>query len=162
MNKDIQKEVAGYRDGLGQPVDAGIFDVVVALRKLGFVTDSSCQGHPERSGAFYPYVTLAYPAPMDMNDTWTAEEQENWQRQNLAQQEKLITLLTDFYATRNVPYNQQLTVNTLGAGISQLRPTTGDITQTITNLNQRQNIHQQYLQEFGALVSYLKVGHPTY
>lgn len=154
MIDNIQKEVASYRDGLGQPVDEGIFDVVVALRKLGFVTDSSCQGHPERSGAFYPYVTLAYPAPMDMSDTWTEEEQENWQRQNLAQQEKLITLLTDFYATRNVPYDQQLMVNTLGAGISQLRPTTGEITQTITDPTQRRRIHLAYTAEFGALLAY--------
>lgn len=38
-------EVDAYTDGLGQPVDEGVKDLVIVCNLLGLPTDASCEGH---------------------------------------------------------------------------------------------------------------------
>lgn len=151
----IAAEVAAFKDKLGQPVDAGIFDAVVALRYRGFVTDSSCAGHPEQEGGFYPSVVLAYPAP---DDEWVTDVRASWLEKNLQQQRRLITLLANFYAQRNhIPMDLRLIPNTFGPSIVELRPLSGQVAQFVVDAEERAALHARYLDEFHEFSRFLIV-----
>ena len=56
---EITSKVEGIRDGLGEPVDQGIKETVVALKALGFFTAQSCEGHLDR-GVAAPWVDIGF------------------------------------------------------------------------------------------------------
>lgn len=149
----VAAEVSAMRDKLGQPVEAGIFDAVVALQWKGFVTQSSCVGHPEREGGFYPHITLAYPEPAD---EWDIKQREPWLEKNLQQQSRLVALLTLFYAQRpHTPLDLMLIPNTFGASIVELRPLSGQVSQFVSSPAERRALHKKYLDEFSAFTQFL-------
>jgi hypothetical protein len=56
----MREEVSRWVDGLGERVDPGIKDTVVALNLLGIPTVSSCEGHLDH-GRTLPWVDIGLP-----------------------------------------------------------------------------------------------------
>ncbi len=54
---ETSEKFSHVTDKLGEPIDKGIFDTVVALNILGFVTRQSCEGHLDH-GLPYPWVDV--------------------------------------------------------------------------------------------------------
>ena len=54
---EVSEKFSHVTDKLGEPIDKGIFDTVVALNILGFVTRQSCEGHLDH-GLPYPWVDV--------------------------------------------------------------------------------------------------------
>lgn len=115
----IKKEVSQLKDGLGKPIDEGIFDTVAAMRALGINTIGSCEGHVDRvTGG--PYVMFEAPniqryksAYLSMPDRLGKDYRKAYQRavsKNMYEVKKVLILLDDFYIGRVVPTNQRLTV----------------------------------------------------
>jgi hypothetical protein len=73
-------------DRLGCPIDAGIFDTVVALNILGVHTTMSCEGHLDHG--------LAYP--------WIDTPIDNYH--------KLSDLLTAFYSERITAFDRRIII----------------------------------------------------
>ena len=46
--KDIEEKIKNVTDGLGMPLDEGVFRSVVILNSLGLKTRQSCEGHVDR------------------------------------------------------------------------------------------------------------------
>ena len=55
---EVSEKFSHVTDKLGEPIDKGIFDTVVSLNILGFVTRQSCEGHLDH-GLPYPWVDVA-------------------------------------------------------------------------------------------------------
>jgi hypothetical protein len=51
----MEKEVSSWGDALGMPIDPEIKKTVIVLNLLGFKTNASCEGHPDRALS-YPWV----------------------------------------------------------------------------------------------------------
>lgn len=107
--RTIAKEVDCMTDRLGKRVDRGIKAAVVALRALGFRTRASCQGHLTW-GIKAPWVDIgAIPPAMLlrslMNDPKKHSHPEirSIRKQNLKEQEKLFSVLEQFYRARKYP-----------------------------------------------------------
>jgi len=129
MNKEqhwrgLVKRFEATTDDLGQPLDTGILEAVVALNALGFEMTSSCEGHDE--GSYAPYVDIAINTPADEKERVFealrhAETDEELRAANdlmaqinvyyLQVRHRLTDLLIGFYAVRHVPYDHLLTLH---------------------------------------------------
>ncbi|HYE22013.1 MAG TPA: hypothetical protein VD998_00305 [Verrucomicrobiae bacterium] len=53
------KEASDYKDAVGNKMDDGVIETVAALNLLGFPTNQSCAGHPEK--LISPYIGITEP-----------------------------------------------------------------------------------------------------
>src|SRR5689334_3564810 len=169
------RRVAGMRDKLGKPVDAGIVETVALLNMLNISTTASCEGHLEH-GTGAPWVDLASKHPqaqisiaeMNSEALRKAEMVENQKEKaaifeethrirrevkalHLQERQKLLCYLALFYQDRDVPYDQRLIIRPLGNdGKSRLESQGADC-QEIAPLDiraQKLREYQQEMQEF--------------
>lgn len=125
---DVALQVRRMTDKLGMPVDAGIFDTVVALRLCGINTTGSCAGHLERRT--YPHVafraqqTLALERKArDIGDPLNPSHQELRRQSseiNLLEVRKLLPYLDRFYENRMTAHTQRLVIKFFGPTTSLL------------------------------------------
>ena len=54
---EIKKEVEDIKDRLGKPIEPGIKDLVIGLKRWGIETEMSCEGHED--GLKYPWVDVS-------------------------------------------------------------------------------------------------------
>jgi len=107
--RTIAKEVDCLTDRLGKRVDRGIKAAVVALRALGFRTRASCQGHLTW-GIKAPWVDIGVIPPakllrslMDDPKKHSHPEIRSVRTENLKEQERLFSILEQFYRARKYP-----------------------------------------------------------
>ena len=54
---ELEEQFKHVTDALGKPIDAGIFQTVVAFNALGVSTIMSCEGHVDH-GLPYPWIDV--------------------------------------------------------------------------------------------------------
>jgi hypothetical protein len=137
--------VESLRDALGKPVDAGIKSLVIALNVRGFPTTASCEGHLGW-GIPAPWIDISPPSTPESMAHRRAlsaldEEMETLARDaptaavldglgekrrllsahvrcpTLALAHPLMALLTRFYGSRRVPYDQMISLNVRFVGL---------------------------------------------
>ncbi|BCX15756.1 MAG: hypothetical protein KatS3mg097_648 [Candidatus Parcubacteria bacterium] len=119
--EEERNEVNKIVDRLGNPIDEGIKETVIALRIFGLETTGSCEGHLER-GLPYPWVDIGTDPPEDWDPNIQDETQRKieaeWKRKNFQQREKIIDLLNEFYRKRleqgEFDYQSQLIISDIG------------------------------------------------
>jgi len=151
----VRKDIAKITDRPGKKIDAGIFDVVVALNLNGFETIFSCEGHLDdnRFPRFYPYVDLSYIKPFQELDETKLYELG---QKNLKMNSKLVNLLNDFYEIySDTPHMHRLTCNVSIHNNIELMPLSGKATSLIKDLKERKQIHKIYLEEVNKFSSFL-------
>ena len=147
--EDVKKEMLKKEDKLGQRIEPGIIDLVTVLNCLGFETISSCEGHPEREGTFYPEVIIM------TKKTEKDKIQDCWNR-NLAMHNKLIDLLQRFYLNRTVDYKHMLITSIISNAGTELRPHSAYLTKTLTDKKERNALHHIYIKEIKDFTEFLK------
>jgi hypothetical protein len=127
-------------DRLGCPIDAGIFDTVVALNILGITTRMSCEGHLDH-GLSHPWIDVHLSEPTDfytpemmqmsedisktkvrLYESYTPEmrqSQEEWERMRSGERLKLFSILSEFYRGRVVSFDRIITIDMRGRIQSQ-------------------------------------------
>lgn len=165
----ITDDVDRLRDRLGKSVDREIKQSVVALRALGFTTDSSCEGHVgTEQGIGGPWVdvgemsreaaerlrVLSKNRIEGRNDPEIDRLRKEVSLKLLQEQARLVKLLDEFYRGRNAPYEQRLIV--------KFRPTTarlisqGAELQALHVLEVQQKNLQAYREEMQAFTDFLR------
>lgn len=62
----VRKEVDEITDALGKPIEKGIRELVIGLKRWGIETEQSCEGH-YRWGTPYPWVTIPFKEARKLN-----------------------------------------------------------------------------------------------
>lgn len=107
--QQITKHVDEITDRLGMPVDEGIKQTVIYLQALGFPTNGSCEGHPNKKhGLDFPWVDVGEEHPTHKN--WFKNEKLMAKiHSNLGRlYYNLIILLNKYYKHRKVDYDVML------------------------------------------------------
>lgn len=132
----VAAQVDEIKDGLGQPIEPGIKEVVIALSVLGINTTQSCEGHLDR-GFAGPWVEISpeeteelkklrgdikiLAADVDAKEKSKAPREEleelyhkthkldaKEDRYVLSETKKVFDLLREFYEERNPGFGQML------------------------------------------------------
>ncbi len=106
--EEHKAKVERITDRLGEEIDEGIKETVIALRALGFPTTQSCEGHTNR-GLPYPWVDIK--APTEFTLLWSAPASGYEKRQelsNLKLEQKMLELLAEFYENRKTYFDARL------------------------------------------------------
>jgi hypothetical protein len=132
MQMATWKEVADHfkhmADKLGNGIDEGIFDTVVALNMLGVYTRQSCEGHLEW-GLPHPWIDLY--SQLDLK-------------------QKLYDYLTQFYQSREIEFDTVL-------GFHGFRlQSHGSILATLWTEEERKQRLKAYRSEMAAFTQFLK------
>lgn len=138
---EVGRSLDGVTDELGEPIDVGIKETVVAFNVLGFQTTRSCEGHLDESTG-YPWISITNPDTKSMEkgvDKAFADADQvrinNGYEASLSLYEhahrlreeareplnedakKLIRYLDKFYMGRSVPYDARLSISQVGMNI---------------------------------------------
>jgi hypothetical protein len=125
--EEEKKEVDRIVDGIGERVDEGIKEAIIALSLLGINTAASCEGHLDH-GTGAPFIDieskLAGALEEKMEKASSEEESDKifqeLQMVNLEEGKKVLDLLEEFYQDRKVPYYQRIIVVLFGSCLSRL------------------------------------------
>ena len=119
----LKLKVGKLTDKLGMPIDPGILETVAALRAHGINTIGSCEGHADRiTGG--PYVMFeapdvgpdekAYRAIPDRLSPIYKNFYNAATAKNVAEVQKVLIHLDEFYKNRTTPANQRLIIHYFG------------------------------------------------
>lgn len=121
----ISKEVEQITDRLGMSVDEGIKPAVVGLRYHGFGTTGSCEGHVSH-GFAAPWVALGDQPSRELIQQVRKldvpiqkifeqiPELAKLKQTGLNEQLRLSDLLSEFYAKRNVVFDERMIITSQG------------------------------------------------
>lgn len=152
--KKIKQDLLKKQKDSDQCIDAGILDLVTALNCLGFRTDSSCEGHLNEKGIFFPWVVVVVED--DSNIDYNNNEQvDNLHFLNLEKQYKLINLLSSFYEGRETAFNHRLITGIMPGCGTELMPMSGYSTSIIEDAKERSNIYNIYKTEIADFTIFL-------
>jgi hypothetical protein len=171
-----EAEAWGHRvkDALGTPLDAGIRDLVIALHALDIQTLASCEGHLDHGdaapwvniGARHPQAKQAYLAlhaahqePDPTQRRVLLEQVEamklEGKRAHLIECRKVLALLERFYASRSVPAEVRLLLQSSEwSGIMSLE-SQGAAYQDCIEEDERARCLVLYQQEMQAFATFL-------
>lgn len=155
----IEAEVNEIADATGRPIDEGIKNAVVSLRLWEFPTRQSCEGHSEddpeeESESRTPWIDVEVPEPKGWKDN--EKIQEEWKKENLKQQVKMIKSLDAFYKDRNVPFDKKLHLKPMGIyGAFTLENQGAEIIETLPKEEQDKK-RETYQQEMNDFANFLK------
>lgn len=180
----MSDQINGIGDKLGMGIDEGIKEPVIALNLLGVNTGGSCEGHMPIPGhnSPYPYIDVEAKetneldkkergASKILNEKLTEKADPalieklsiehlglltELRRANLAETEKVINLLAQFYATRNTPFSTLLIAKVEGAGNCRIKPQGGDLQDLEESPEKKQEKLHEYQEEMKAFSSFLK------
>lgn len=104
----MRAEVEEMADVLGEGIDEGIKETVIAFNVNGIPTSQSCEGHFEDGsdhGFPVPWVTVSAPNKPELRYKGEEEtpEYRTWYEENKKLFTKVEALLKEFYAGRSVP-----------------------------------------------------------
>ena len=140
--REVTAKVLQITDKLGQKVDEGIVEAVVALNALGIATFMSCEGHLDH-GIAAPWADFDTKEG-ETSKTRTADQQ-------------LMMFLELFYQDRYVPYDCYLTLNIRGHGKGKGRlQSQGAVFQAILPEDLRQQRLRAYQEEMQTFTAFLK------
>lgn len=125
------EEVAHWADAVGNPIDAGVMDAVIALNLLDIQTHQSCEGHRVH-GFAYPWVSFTV-GPKEL----LAEQDEC-----LQQSRKLREILNTYYSDLS-KQEKQLTAE--GQKLKQLQQNIFDNWDKIDAVIQKDNLMRPLL-----------------
>jgi len=154
-----RQEVNEIADSLGLGVDEQIKDSVVAFLVHEFTTDGSCAGHisvagEDRHGLPYPWVDISAPEPEGWKEN--EEVQQEWTKQNLRQQQKMMGLLDEFYADRQMAFDSRLIFDYKGIfGAFRVQSFGAETLPILTSETQLQKL-ELYRQEMESFTKFLK------
>jgi hypothetical protein len=178
----VEERLMHVVDALGVPIDAKIFEVVVALNVAGFTTIGSCEGHLDGKRSCFPWVDIAIGMPEEAQtqallalqdaerqaarlpqhegDTLIAQATQCIEQldrtYHLPIRQRLISYLTQFYASHRTSYDHQLILVTHSpfgfAEELRLQPVNAESLQTCT-LEELVSL-QQEMQAFAAFLKY--------
>ncbi|BCL83184.1 hypothetical protein ccbrp13_56490 [Ktedonobacteria bacterium brp13] len=175
--EEVSQRVRLITDAIGNPIDEGIFDTVVALNVLGFTTVMSCEGHLERAIAA-PWVDIMTPGGEEIqaqirlaqkavepdqngiklynDEAKTLSEQLKNKQRVLFQ--SLTQLLDQFYESRgHIPYDQRLIPCIWGkaAGRIRLEPIGTELQAIVSNEIKEKKL-AAYQREMSDFTTFLK------
>lgn len=151
LYEDCLREVERFTDLIGQSVDPKIQEVVASLVMNGYVTSSSCEGHPDQMNRCYPFVILNFPEP---ENEWEENARAQWLGENIRQQKVLAKDIEEFYRQHTaLSFNSRLVINSFGAGVAELRSFGAEFIELEEDIHQ---IHALYLNEIQAFGKYLR------
>ncbi len=150
------KKAHGTGDRLGMGIDEEILPTVVGLWAHGIQTTGSCEGHTNR-GELYPWIRIGIFPPAEwgeMNIWWNDREKQKYlSRRNKPILLKLFGLLKEFYADKNVPYENLLVIAGVNghSGESHLQPLEADWTFLLSKAEykKRAAVQKKEMQRFG-------------
>lgn len=168
-------------DGVGCSIDGGIFQTVVALNALGFMTTMSCEGHVDSRGLSVPWVDISGLMPeeeeairISIKSKWgeinQASEKHNTEKVKKLSEEyhkliyelkkptlelasRLANLLEEFYETRNVSFFARLI---LDEGPSMRLISQGALFQELYNKLEKQRRLKEFQKEMNDFTEFLK------
>ena len=168
--QDLQQEYSRTVDRLGERIDSGIMDTVVALNANNIRTTASCEGHLN-GGAPYPWVNIG------CSDDPRIAEKEQKIAELLAEGKKgsqeveqlylevkrihyqteleLMRVLESFYRVHPLDYDRHLTLVHITRGGCRMRPQGAD-TQDIRDPSERAAKLKEYQQEMQTFAEFLK------
>ncbi|MBL8159514.1 hypothetical protein JNJ66_03595 [Candidatus Saccharibacteria bacterium] len=157
------KQVLAIQDKLGMPIDKEITEAVAALRLHGFNTISSCGGHVARNTGG-PYVL--FESQLALHHAQEARKLVDHKQKYLALRKKakdasaleinkLLVLLENFYANRQVAYRQQIVVQYMPLSIYSLHIVGAEAMETVYGVYKSATL-QLYQKEFADFSEYLK------
>jgi hypothetical protein len=162
---EVTKRVERIVDGLGEHVDAGIREGIVALNALGIHTHGSCEGHVDW-GIHSPYIDIQAEIPheleeefkrlskeIDSNRSKFMEVRDEIHRRNLEEQKKIIPYLDAFYGGREVPSGRRLILESSILG--RLESQSARFQEIEDEQTKRERLGE-YQEEMDAFVSFLK------
>lgn len=184
--QDIAHRMESITDRLGQPIDPGIFETVVALTALGVETTASCEGHLDH-GLAAPWIAFQVPGTSVIHEQVQeitihlrqATEEQQAQAIITDLQSQLFQLARDvqfqcgrglwpvhqaleaLYKERQVTYDQQLFLRSDSYGHSQLHHHGSDFQPLRADEDRAIHLarYQQEMQLFG---SFLKTDYLLY
>lgn len=181
--EDIAAVARKITDGLGKPIDKGIFETVVVLNCLGFPTTASCAGHLNRALAA-PWVDIALEMDKEARKLMARKEEiyaEIEKRElkgfSMEQNSRLLTkyhkvlaemrkpseqmimeflgLLDEFYQGRTCSVDIRLVVGTMGFRGYRLT-NQGEIVQSVRSVQERRRKLEEYCREMEDFTRFLK------
>jgi hypothetical protein len=172
-------ELIQITDGLGKPPDSGIMETIVGLNVLGITTRQSCEGHTNW-GTGAPWVdveaTGTHIAELEREALAAWEKATNLDREHAPEEEldkvfaeanqarrrvqvehlrvaqHVVSLLDEFYKTRQVLFDQRL-VMTYGATRLESQ---GAAFQTLADPELKQQKLLEYQDEMNAFTEFVK------
>lgn len=161
---EVYKQTLTLRDALGVPVDAAIVGVVAGLRFHGIYTTSSCEGHPGRhTGGPYVMFTAvdfekykrAYMALSDKTSVAFKKAYSEAVRRNMDEVGKVLSLLDDFYDTRQALHSDRIVIRCFGTAEAKLMCQNADMSYVVSE-SQQKKIIERNQEEFNAFALFLK------
>lgn len=156
---DIEK----ITDKLGKKIDAGIKDTIVGLKLCGIHTTGSCEGHADNRGTGAPYIDVESENIEKLEDDLKTVKNESEARlivdiiskENLAEQEKFVALLEEFYKDRQSSYRVRLSIQNRARNRSRLE-SQGTALQKVEQDGSRKKHLEEYQAEMRAFSEFLK------
>ncbi len=156
-------------DALGNPIDEGIFETVVALNVVGIPTTQSCEGHLGY-GLPYPWVDIASVVYIkdflpqlkrrEYDSLTLTELKEEAIRRNHAVAQRAMRYLSDFYEHRPVPDDRRIGLNSLGGyEAKRLCSRCSNLNLDLASQEEIARKLQEYQEEMQAFTRYLKLEH---
>jgi hypothetical protein len=105
---EVRKKIERAIDGLGMPIDKGIFRAIVILNSLGFETTGSCEGHEDRYST-YPWIDLKF------------ETENSFDENRKLFFDTLFKDIESFYENREVLHKNKITFFVFNDEIFQIR-----------------------------------------
>lgn len=154
--KTIKQEVLKLNKTT-QPIDDEILDLLIGLKSFNIPTQQSCSGHKDKLESF-PFVDIHDDDSHIKYDDFSPKMvkiKKKWIKQNVLIQEKLISLLTEFYATRKVDYKYQISLHTMiDWSWVRLKSIGADLLQNMTtkNFEKELPIYQNEMNRFASFL----------
>jgi hypothetical protein len=119
---DLQKRFHRTVDRLGERIDPGIMDTVVAFNAAGLYTSASCEGHLDH-GLAHPWIDVTHEEAEDIaqkivellnegkrEDAYTQQLMKEHRQLLLQAEQGLVELLNAFYQHHTFDYDRHLIV----------------------------------------------------
>jgi hypothetical protein len=149
-----KEEIDGLRDNLGYGIEPGIKSIVIALRAYDISTVQSCEGHSvEGQGSSYPWVEVSAPAPLGWEQD--KESEHAWREANTFLYKRILDLLSQFYAHRQVDYDIELTLKIVNKyGVFRIESVGAPVLRVLTRVEQLEkfSLYRNEVQDFAAFL----------
>jgi hypothetical protein len=150
---EIRQKVEIIGDRLGKGIDDGVKETCVFLMAHEFSLSASCEGHNDW-GLPYPWVEVSIDPPKDWNKN--QEKNTEWIESSMAQRSKLLDLLQEFYAERQVNLKTMLHFDNIGIfGALRLQPMAGELSESMKKEEKAERL-KEFQNEMSEFTAFLK------
>lgn len=158
------KQTRKITDGFGMPVDKEIVETVTIMQLMGIHTIMSCGGHVRRTtgGPYIMFISQKakkYAEQLkELGGSSNPLYKKTYKKAriaNLNEQQKIYTLLENFYKSHISSFGQRIIVRTVGFSASRLECQSADIAQ-IAHVDTRKKIVAENRREMKSFTAFLK------